>query len=99
MADALVEFDSVVKRFGDFTAVETMNFTIDEGEFIAIMGALPCKGQVKAGGRIGGCRPKKQLEEAAVKKRKQISPKRTLNKTTQAHHVHGEVEIRGHNLL
>ena len=28
----------VVKRFGDFTAVETMNFTIDEGEFIAIMG-------------------------------------------------------------
>ena len=40
MADALVEFDSVVKRFGDFTAVETMNFTIDEGEFIAIMGCL-----------------------------------------------------------
>ena len=28
MADALVEFDSVVKRFGDFTAVETMNFTL-----------------------------------------------------------------------
>ena len=25
MADALVEFDSVVKRFGDFTAVERMN--------------------------------------------------------------------------
>ena len=61
--------------------------------------ALPCKGQVKASGRIGGCRPKKQLEEAALKKRKQISPKITLNKTTQAHHVHGEVEIRGHNLL
>ena len=42
MADALVEFDSVVKRFGDFTAVETMNFTIDEGEFIAIMGPSGC---------------------------------------------------------
>ena len=42
MANALVEFDSVVKRFGDFTAVETMNFTIDEGEFIAIMGPSGC---------------------------------------------------------
>jgi len=42
MADALVEFDAVVKRFGDFTAVETMNFTIEEGEFIAIMGPSGC---------------------------------------------------------
>ena len=42
MADALVEFDSVVKRFGDFIAVERMNFTIDEGEFIAIMGPSGC---------------------------------------------------------
>ena len=42
MADALVEFDSVAKRFGDFTAVETMNFTIDEGEFVAIMGPSGC---------------------------------------------------------
>ena len=42
MADALVEFDSVVKRFGNFTAVERMNFTIDEGEFIAIMGPSGC---------------------------------------------------------
>ncbi len=42
MADALVEFDSVVKRFDDFTAVETMNFTIEEGEFIAIMGPSGC---------------------------------------------------------
>ena len=42
MADALVEFDSVVKRFGDFTAVETMNFTINEGEFVAIMGPSGC---------------------------------------------------------
>jgi len=42
MANALVEFDSVVKRFGDFTAVETMNFNIEEGEFIAIMGPSGC---------------------------------------------------------
>ena len=42
MADALVEFDSVVKKFGDFTAVERMNFTIDEGEFVAIMGPSGC---------------------------------------------------------
>ena len=38
MADALVEFDSVVKKFGDFTAVERMNFTIDEGEFVFLIG-------------------------------------------------------------
>lgn len=42
MVDALVEFDSVVKKFGDFTAVETMNFTINEGEFVAIMGPSGC---------------------------------------------------------
>ena len=42
MADALVEFDSVVKKFGDFTAVERINFTIDEGEFVAIMGPSGC---------------------------------------------------------
>lgn len=42
MAEALVEFDNVVKRFGDFTAVETMNFQINEGEFIAIMGPSGC---------------------------------------------------------
>ena len=42
MADALVEFNSAVKKFGDFTAVERMNFTIDKGEFIAIMGPSGC---------------------------------------------------------
>jgi spermidine/putrescine transport system ATP-binding protein len=42
MAEALVEFDSVVKRFGHFVAVETMNLTIDEGEFVAIMGPSGC---------------------------------------------------------
>ena len=42
MAESLVEFKSVVKKFGDFTAVETMDFTIDEGEFVAIMGPSGC---------------------------------------------------------
>jgi spermidine/putrescine transport system ATP-binding protein len=42
MADALVEFKSVIKRFGDFTAVERMDFTIDAGEFIAFMGPSGC---------------------------------------------------------
>ena len=42
MADVLVEFNSVVKKFGDFTAVERMNFTIAKGEFIAIMGPSGC---------------------------------------------------------
>ena len=48
MADALVEFDSVVKKFGDFTAVERMNFTIDEGEFVAIMGPSGCGKRINA---------------------------------------------------
>ena len=42
MNNALVEFDSVVKRFGDFTAVEKMNFKINAGEFIAFMGPSGC---------------------------------------------------------
>ena len=42
MADALVEFDSVVKRFGGFTAVESLDLAIDKGEFIAIMGPSGC---------------------------------------------------------
>jgi spermidine/putrescine transport system ATP-binding protein len=39
---ALVEIDGVVKRFGDFTAVERMDLTIEQGEFIAIMGPSGC---------------------------------------------------------
>ncbi len=42
MVDALVEFDSVIKKFGEFTAVETMNLKINEGEFVAIMGPSGC---------------------------------------------------------
>ncbi|MFK7746585.1 MAG: ABC transporter ATP-binding protein [Roseobacter sp.] len=42
MSDALVEFENVQKSFGDFTAVKEMNFTINQGEFIAIMGPSGC---------------------------------------------------------
>ncbi len=42
MSASLVEIDGVVKRFGDFTAVERMDLTIDQGEFIAIMGPSGC---------------------------------------------------------
>ncbi len=42
MANILVEFDTVVKNFGNFRAVENLNFVINEGEFIAIMGPSGC---------------------------------------------------------
>ena len=42
MNNPLVEFKSVVKRFNDFVAVERLNFTIEAGEFIAIMGPSGC---------------------------------------------------------
>ena len=38
MSDALVVFDKVVKRFGDFTAVRAFDLEIVRGEFLAIMG-------------------------------------------------------------
>jgi len=38
----LVTFSSVVKRFGDFVAVEKMDLTIQRGEFLAIMGSSGC---------------------------------------------------------
>ena len=68
MSDALVVFDSVVKRFGDFTAVHRLDLEIGEGEFIAIMGPSGCgktttlrmlagleaptEGQISIGGRV-----------------------------------------------
>ncbi|MEC8641968.1 MAG: ABC transporter ATP-binding protein, partial [Pseudomonadota bacterium] len=42
MTTPLVEFRSVEKRFGDFVAVERVNFTIEAGEFVAIMGPSGC---------------------------------------------------------
>lgn len=35
-------FDSVVKRFGDTVAVEQLNLSIEQGEFLAIMGSSGC---------------------------------------------------------
>ncbi len=40
--DRLVTFEGVVKRFGDFVAVQTMDFEIAKGEFLAIMGSSGC---------------------------------------------------------
>ena len=42
MAEALVTFENVVKRFDDFEAVKRMNFEIREGEFLAFMGPSGC---------------------------------------------------------
>ena len=42
MAEPLVVFDNVVKRFGTFEAVKRMNFEIHEGEFLAFMGPSGC---------------------------------------------------------
>ena len=42
MTEALVAFDGVVKRFGNFTAVQAFDLEIDKGEFLAIMGPSGC---------------------------------------------------------
>ncbi len=42
MTKNLVVFDKIHKSFGNFVAVEEMNFDIKEGEFIAIMGPSGC---------------------------------------------------------
>ncbi|PWE30576.1 ABC transporter ATP-binding protein [Maritimibacter sp. 55A14] len=41
-SDPIVKFGNVVKRFGDFTAVEKASFEIGRGEFLAIMGSSGC---------------------------------------------------------
>jgi spermidine/putrescine transport system ATP-binding protein len=40
--DTLVSFEGVVKRFGNFIAVQKMDFEIRKGEFLAIMGSSGC---------------------------------------------------------
>jgi spermidine/putrescine transport system ATP-binding protein len=42
MNDTLVSFEGVVKRFGEFVAVQRMDFEIAKGEFLAIMGSSGC---------------------------------------------------------
>lgn len=41
-SDAIVKLEGVVKRFGEFTAVERADFEIGRGEFLAIMGSSGC---------------------------------------------------------
>ncbi|MEX3315211.1 ABC transporter ATP-binding protein [Sulfitobacter sp. PS-8MA] len=41
-SEAIVRFDSVVKRFGSFVAVKKADFEIGRGEFLAIMGSSGC---------------------------------------------------------
>jgi spermidine/putrescine transport system ATP-binding protein len=40
--DTLVSFEGVVKRFGEFTAMQRMDFETKKGEFLAIMGSSGC---------------------------------------------------------
>src|SRR3954465_10815467 len=39
---ALVSFDQVTKRFGDFTAVDRLSLDIHEREFFALLGPSGC---------------------------------------------------------
>jgi spermidine/putrescine transport system ATP-binding protein len=41
-SEAIVRLEGVVKRFGQFTAVERADFEIGRGEFLAIMGSSGC---------------------------------------------------------
>ena len=41
-AETLVKLDGVIKRFGDFVAVQKMDLEIRKGEFLAIMGSSGC---------------------------------------------------------
>lgn len=42
MIEPQIVFENIVKRFGDTVAVDRMNFSIDQGEFLAIMGSSGC---------------------------------------------------------
>ena len=42
MSNAVIQLDGVRKEFGDFVAVEEANFSIDQGEFFAMLGPSGC---------------------------------------------------------
>ncbi len=42
MSDVVIQLDGVRKEFGDFVAVEQANFSIDQGEFFAMLGPSGC---------------------------------------------------------
>lgn len=42
MSHPQIVFENVVKRFGDSVAVEKLNFAVEQGEFLAIMGSSGC---------------------------------------------------------
>ena len=42
MSHPQIVFENVVKRFGESVAVEKMNLTVEQGEFLAIMGSSGC---------------------------------------------------------
>lgn len=42
MSHSQIVFENVVKRFGDSVAVEKLNFSVERGEFLAIMGSSGC---------------------------------------------------------
>ena len=42
MSNAVIELDGVRKAFGDFVAVERAHFSIERGEFFAMLGPSGC---------------------------------------------------------
>ena len=42
MSHPQIVFENVVKRFGDSVVVEKLNFSVEQGEFLAIMGSRGC---------------------------------------------------------
>ncbi len=39
---AVLEIDHITKKFGDFTAVDDVNFQVEEGRFFSILGPSGC---------------------------------------------------------